>query len=270
MKQKHKTYLTIHHCVINRKKDMVVARIKSSVFKLIVDAVSEIVDAVVMDFGEEGINMQAMDASHVSLCLLHLKNDGFNEYTCESPKNVGVSLSNMSKIFKCTSTDDELEIRVNDLDKMCLDFRGASRTSEFEMRLMEIDSEYLQVPEVEYECVISMPSSEFQKMVKDVAVMGDTCSIESKNGEVKFSSDGDIGRAVFSPLDKDSVDVRGETSNRFANKYLQMFTKASPLCKKVILKMSVDNPMCVEYEIDGVGVLKYYLAPKIDDDDEMG
>ena len=114
-----------------------------------------------------------------------------------------------------------------------------------------------------------MPSSEFQKMVKDVAVMGDTCSIESKHGEVKFSSDGEIGRAVLSPLNKDTVDVKGETSCKFANKYLQMFTKASPLCKRVILKISVDNPMCVEYEMDGVGVLKYYLAPKIDDDDDM-
>lgn len=246
---------------------MVVAKMRSSVFKVIVDAVSEIVDTVLMYFGEEGVRIQAMDASHVSLCFLQLNSCGFNEYVCDTPRNVGVSLANMSKIFKCTSPDDELEIQVNDMDKMNLHFRGSARASEFEMRLMEIDSDYLQIPDVDYECVVNMPSSEFQKMVKDVAVMGDTCSIQVEGDEVTFSSDGDIGQAKFQPLDKSSIDVKGTTKCKFANRYLQMFTKASPLCKQVVLKMSLDNPMCVEYDIAGIGVLKYYLAPKIEDED---
>lgn len=249
---------------------MVVARLKSSIFKIIVDAVSEIVDTVVMDFGEKGVTMQAMDASHVSLCFLQLNKEGFNEYTCDSPKNVGVSLSNMSKIFKCTSSEDDLYIQINDLDKMELHFKGPARSSEFEMRLMEIDSEYLQIPDVEYECVVTMPSSEFQKMIKDVAVMGDTCSIDVNKEGITFYADGDIGQARFQPLDKEDIGIdltNCLTKCKFANKYLQMFTKASPLCKKVVLRMSVDNPMCIEYEIPGLGVLKYYLAPKIEDDD---
>lgn len=249
---------------------MVVAKIKSSTFRVIVDAVSEIVDTVVMDFGEEGVRMQAMDASHVCLCFLRLKREGFIEYSCESPRNVGVSLSNMSKIFKCTSVDDELEMCIKDTDRMQLLFRGPSRSSEFEMKLMEIDSEYLQIPDVDYECIVRVPSTEFQKMVRDVAVVGDTCSIEVDGSSMTLSSDGEIGQARFRPLNKDALhplDVKGSTKCKFANKYLQMFTKATPLCKRVVLNMSVDNPMCLEYEISGMGVLKYYLAPKIEDDD---
>ena len=246
---------------------MVLVKLKSSIFKIIVDAVSEIVDTVVMDFGEEGVTMQAMDASHVSLCVLQLNKGGFDEYSCDSPKNVGVSLSNMSKIFKCTSGDDILEILVNDTDKMQLQFRGPGRNSDFEMRLMEIDSEYLQIPEVDYDCVVNMPCSEFQKMVKDIAVMGDTCLIESGSDKMSFSSDGDIGQAKFNIVNKETISITGAVKCKFANKYLQMFTKASPLCKNVVLKMSLDNPMCIEYEIQGLGVLKYYLAPKIEDED---
>ena len=248
---------------------MVVARIKSSIFKVIVDAVSEIVDTVAMNFGEDGVTMQAMDASHVSLCFLQLKREGFNEYRCEKPKNVGISLANLSRIFKCTSVEDDLEIMVDESDKMNLGFKGPSRASDFEMKLMDIDSEYLHIPEVVYDCVVNMPSPEFQKMVRDVAVIGDTCSIEVEgDGEITFSSDGEIGQARFHPLDKIAIDVKGAANSKFANKYLHMFTKASPLCKNVVLKLSKDNPMCVEYQIEGLGSLKYYLAPKIDDEDE--
>lgn len=245
---------------------MVVAKIKSSIFKIIVDAVSEIVDTVVMDFGTNGVTMQAMDNSHVSLCVLELKAGGFSEYVCEKPFNIGISLANMSRIFKCTSTDDELEIVLEDSDKMKLNFTGSSRKSEFEMKLMEIESEYLQVPEVEYECVATMLSSEFQKMVKDIAVIGETCTIDVVDSGMTFLADGDMGQAKFHTLEKDTMKIKGNTKCKFANRYLQMFTKASNLSKSVILKISSDNPMCVEYIIADLGVLKYYLAPKIEDE----
>lgn len=57
----------------------------------------------------------------------------------------------------------------------------------------------------------------------------------------------------------------------FAIRYLNMFAKATPLAKKVTLKMAPDCPLHVLYELgeDGnLGSLSYYLAPKIEDDDE--
>jgi hypothetical protein len=47
------------------------------------------------------------------------------------------------------------------------------------------------------------------------------------------------------------------------------FAKAASLASVVKLSMSKDLPLVVEYTIDDIGHLKFYLAPKIDDD-EMG
>ena len=46
-----------------------------------------------------------------------------------------------------------------------------------------------------------------------------------------------------------------------------MFTKASGLANQVSLSMSPDVPLVVEYNIGNMGKVKYYLAPKIEDDD---
>lgn len=57
----------------------------------------------------------------------------------------------------------------------------------------------------------------------------------------------------------------------FAIRYLNMFAKATPLAKKVTLKMAPDCPLHVLYELGDdskLGSLSYYLAPKIEDDDE--
>ena len=51
-------------------------------------------------------------------------------------------------------------------------------------------------------------------------------------------------------------------------RYLNFFTKATPLSKKVILSLSPEVPLVVEYDIEDVGHVKYFLAPKIDDEDD--
>ncbi len=45
-----------------------------------------------------------------------------------------------------------------------------------------------------------------------------------------------------------------------------MFNKASTLCNFVKLMLAAETPLVVEYEIENLGALKYYLAPKINED----
>ena len=52
----------------------------------------------------------------------------------------------------------------------------------------------------------------------------------------------------------------------FALRYLNFFTKATPLSSKVILRMSPEVPLVTEYSISDSGHVRYYLAPKIDEE----
>lgn len=54
----------------------------------------------------------------------------------------------------------------------------------------------------------------------------------------------------------------------FSCRYLNCFIKAGPLCAQVQLSMSNDVPLVCEYKIGDIGHIRYYLAPKIDDDEE--
>ena len=46
-----------------------------------------------------------------------------------------------------------------------------------------------------------------------------------------------------------------------------MFTKASCLSNQVTLSMSPEVPLVVEYNIGEISHVRYYLAPKIEDED---
>lgn len=53
----------------------------------------------------------------------------------------------------------------------------------------------------------------------------------------------------------------------FASKYLSTFTKATPLAERVKLRLAQAKPLAVEFQIEGMGKISYYLAPKIQDEE---
>lgn len=54
----------------------------------------------------------------------------------------------------------------------------------------------------------------------------------------------------------------------FALRYLNFFAKATALSPTVSLTMSPDVPIVVEYPIEKMGYIRYFLAPKVDGEDE--
>ena len=52
-----------------------------------------------------------MDSSHVSLCAMRLREDGFEHYRCDRDMNLGLNLGNLAKILKCAQNDDTITIK---------------------------------------------------------------------------------------------------------------------------------------------------------------
>ncbi|XP_058113393.1 proliferating cell nuclear antigen-like isoform X2 [Magnolia sinica] len=74
-------------------------------------------------------------------------------------------------------------------------FEGQDKIVDFEMKLMDIDSKHLEIPEAEYHAIVKMPSAEFSRICKDLSSIGDTVVISVTKEGVKFSTRGDIGTA---------------------------------------------------------------------------
>lgn len=154
--------------------------------------------------------------------------------------------------------------------------QSQDRISDFELKLMDIDSEHLGIPDTEYKCQIKMPASEFQRICRDLAILGDTVTIAVSKDGVKFSVSGEMGSGNMTLRQNSSVDTKEEeqvsiqmeepVNLNFALRYLNFFTKATPLSSTVILNLSKDVPLVVEYRIEEAGHIRFYLAPKIEDE----
>lgn len=64
------------------------------------------------------------------------------------------------------------------------------------------------------------------------------------------------------------IDMNEAVSLTFALRYLNSFTKATTLSNTVTLSMSKELPVVVEYKIADIGYIRFYLAPKIEEEEE--
>jgi proliferating cell nuclear antigen len=59
------------------------------------------------------------------------------------------------------------------------------------MKLMDIDSDTLTIPETDYDASVTMASSEFLRIVRDLSLLGEAVRIEVSKEGVRFASDGE-------------------------------------------------------------------------------
>ena len=111
-----------------------------------------------------------------------------------------MSLAARTKIVKCAQNDDVVTLRADEShDVLGLLFesrKGKDRVGEYEMKLMDIDTEHLGIPDTVYDAEITIPAQEFRRIIGDLKELGESVKIEVSKDGVRFSADGDIGSAA--------------------------------------------------------------------------
>ena len=146
--------------------------------------------------------------------------------------------------------------------------------AEFQLNLLNLDIHTLGIPDTEYPTSIKMSSTKFVSLCRDFTQLSDTLKIEVKEQKATFSINGKAGveKIVMKNNNAEKVEDQitivsdGEVSLSFGLQYLNSFAKASSLSGIVTLNISSKFPLMIEYEMQDIGFIKFYLAPKMDED----
>jgi len=249
----------------------------ATLLKRILDAIKDLVQDVNLLCTEEGIELQSMDAAHVALINFTILAEACSTYACDEPVTLGINVINLTKIVKCAEADDSVTLALSS-DESALNItfesRSGSRKHEFAMNLMNIDSQHLQIPDIEYSCSIKMPSAEFSRFIRDGAAFGETVTLSVKEDVLVATIRGDAGTTTItekqdktskSPSQWTEIECGKPVSMMFALKYLAAFTKAQHISDQVSLYMVDQSPIYVSYDMDTKGSVGFYLAPKQDE-----
>merc|ERR1712226_1045995 len=164
--------------------------------KKVVDAMKDLCKDVNFDCSEKGLQVQSMDSSHVALVSLLLRESAFTDFKCDRPTSLGMNVESLAKILKMCGPNDSLKIRwQNDSDivNFQCETGEADRISDFDLKLMQIESEHMEVPDQHYKVTAKLPSSEFQRICRDLKEFGETMVIKASKDGISFNVHGEVG-----------------------------------------------------------------------------
>jgi proliferating cell nuclear antigen len=136
------------------------------------------------------------------------------------------------------------------------------------LKLIEPDEEELEVPDVQFSSVINLPSTDFQKIIRDLSNISDRLEIMSVGSELVFRCSGSFAEAEIrrSELQDQMEFVTKPSADRviqgeFSLKNLTYFIKCTNLCSTIDMYLENKLPVIVRYAVASLGQIKLCLAP---------
>ena len=247
-------------------------------FRTLMTALKDILLETNITFQPDGIRILNMDKSHTILAHLLLPAQNFEFYECKKSKIViGVNMFHLFKLINSIDNDDTLTIYIENSDyvdgivsHLALKFENGEikQCKTQKLRLIEPEPEELEYPDVKFSSIINLPSSDFQKIIRDLSCISEKLEIKSVGNELIFKCSGQFASAEIHRAETDggmgfvlkqdsSKIIQGE----FSLKNLSYFIKCTNLCNQIEVYLENDLPLVVKYDVASLGSIKLCLAP---------
>jgi len=257
----------------NMSKLLELKTVQSSTFKQVIDALKEILMDVNFEFDETGLKIMAMDTSHIVLIFAKMDHDKFEEYYCPKKIFVGINMLKFHMIIKTISNNDILSIFIDkdDPNKLGIQIDNSEKNykTTYKLSMLDIDVLDLDVPPADFHTSITMPSSYFQKIIRDMHNIAEFLEIKNIEDQLILSCKGEFcsQETVLGTKNSQNFNIQKnvETEEQiiqgiFSLKYLSIFTKCTNLCQTVEVCLKNSYPIILKYGIANLGEIKLCLS----------
>ena len=246
-------------------------------FRTLMTALKDILLETNIVFKPDGIRIVNMDKSHTILAHLFLDAEKFEHFFCKYPKIIiGVNMFHLFKLINTIDNDDTLTIYIEEkeysegvVDHLGLKFENGDikQCKIQKLKLIEPEQEELQVPDVSFSSIITLPSTDFQKIIRDLSNISERLEINSVGNELIFKCEGPFASAEIrrSESDGNMEFIQKQTASHviqgeFSLKNLGYFIKCTNLCNTIEVYLENDLPLIVKYSVASLGEIKLCLA----------
>jgi proliferating cell nuclear antigen PCNA len=181
-------------------KDCIVYFSTSQVVQLktLLDALKELLTEVNLRFDDKGFKIISLDPGKIG--MIHASVTNLEKYYCsQKPFFAGIYVAYFYKILRSVNTSHHLECKIRENQPKVMELivsNGDKRTQTIHrLKLLDLDVEEINIPVVDFEYVISMPSAEFQKYIKELSHVSNLITIRGSGKLIQLiCHGGDVHR----------------------------------------------------------------------------
>ena len=208
--------------------------VQSNAIRVLIEALKDILSDVNLQINPDCIKLISMDGSKSAVIHLKLESSKFEKYECKTTFNAGINMSSLHKIIKSIKNNDifQMYIYEDDVTKLHIQIENNERKTQIHtiLKLLDIDSDIIEIPNISFDSVITMPSNDFQSYIRELSIITNRIRISSQNNKTVFSGEGDFAETNIIVGDSNQTEntVSNTTvSGLFNSKFLLLFTKST-------------------------------------------
>lgn len=246
--------------------------VQSSAFKILVEALKELLVDTCIEFDDTGLKVISMDNSHVVLVHLKLEASKFEYYFCENKMSIGVNMLNLFKLVRTINSNDTLTLFIekNDLNHIGIKIENGEKNQKtvYKLNLLDLNNPNITIDPAEFNSQINLPSVDFQKIIRDMNQLAEYVEIKNINNQLILSCNGEFCSQETILMDNEGINcISNKKSDEivqgiFSLKYLVLFTKCTNLCSTVELYLKNDYPLICLWRVASLGEIRLCLAPQ--------
>lgn len=249
--------------------------VQSAAFRVLIEALKEILTDANFEFDSTGLKVMAMDSSHTVLVHLKLNSENFEFYECRNKITLGINMLNMFKLIKTMGNTDTLTLYVEEDNESVLGIKientEKNSVTNYKLNLMDLHEDNIQIPPAHFDSVITMPSVDLQKICRDMHNLADNIEIKSLENQLIFNCKGHFAsqETCIGETNSGMSFVKNQNPDEivqgvFALRHLVLFSKCTNLCNSIEMYLKNDYPLIIKYSVASLGDIKLCLAPKCD------
>lgn len=243
----------------------------AALFRRSIDALKDFLPhAQIHVTATEGLTIRGMDAGHIAFFDYFLSAKDCEVYQVPEECMLGVATASLSKVLAMSASADALIITHDD-DHLRISFTGDGRSGSFELPLVVIDEDTLDIPETSYKATVRARSSDIASVLKDLALLGEKAVLSLDEDGFHVRAEGDVGKGEFvlEPTDDREMLMEGDEVEEvsFAMKFIYAIVKnCAALSATIEVAFDAAQPMRITVKFGRGSHFVAFLAPKVAED----
>ncbi|WP_256295694.1 DNA polymerase sliding clamp [Haloarchaeobius salinus] len=232
-----------------------------------VSLVGALVDECRIQFGDDGVEITAIDPANVAAVGLSVDREAFEAYDADG-EILGVDLDRFGDVLSMADRDALVDLALDpETRRLHLNVDGL----EYTLALVDPDSIRSSPPreDLAYDAPaeVVIDESGLDRAVSAADMVSDhlALAVDSESETFHVDAEGDTDDVSLSRESDDLVDISpGDACSLFSLDYLRDVTREIPSGTAVTLELGTEEPLVLGYAFaDGAGSVEYFVSPRI-------
>lgn len=179
--------------------EIYISTVSANIIRTLSEALKEVLTDINIEFKPSGIKITSIDPSHIAFVHLKLYAEQFEQFYCGRDEfTIGLNMLSLFKLLKSIGNNDTLTlyIKKNHTNHLGILIKNRERSlkNDIQLGLLDLNEPIVNVPEVVFDSVITMPCTDFQKYCRDLSLISENVQISSKGNAFLMESNGDFAK----------------------------------------------------------------------------